>query len=399
MDRATLRTQILVIDDDPLIREMLSHYLGSQGYETLTCAGGEAGITRCRDSLPAAVLCDLRMPQMDGLAVLATLHAEFPELPVIVVSGTGDMDDAIAALKLGAADFVTKPIEDFAVLDHAVGKAVERVRLQAENRAYRVHLEEVNARLAQTLRQLEADEASGRQIQFALLPRREMRFGDFECSRHLATSAILSGDFVDYFSIDDGHFGFYMADVSGHGVSSAVITVLLKCYVGRYLENHRSYGDPTIRQPEALLTALNQQLLVGDHGKYLTMFYGVVAVAEERLDYANGGQFPFPLAYDGESVQEIGGRSPPVGLFGAARYTRQSMGLPPCFALRLFSDGALELLPEADLQEKKGVLSQLAADTECDAAKLADALGLSDQQNLPDDVSVLSVRRLNGHGR
>jgi len=336
------------------------------------------------------------MPQMDGLAVLDVLHGEFPELPVIVVSGTGDMSDAIAALKLGAADFITKPIEDFAVLDHAVGKSLERVRLQAENRAYRANLEAANARLAQSLNQLEADEASGRKIQFAMLPQGAVRFGDYECSHHLATSAILSGDFVDYFSIDDDHFGFYMADVSGHGVSSAVITVLLKCYVGRYLENYRHYEDPTILHPAALLTALNQEILVGEHGKYLTMFYGVVALGEDRMDFANGGQFPFPLLYDGDSVREIGGRSPPVGLFGTARYNRQSLELPSRCALRLFSDGALELLPEAALQSKKDTLNQLAAATECDAYGLAQALGLVDRQDLPDDVSVLSLRRFNG---
>ena len=392
-----MTTEILVIDDDRLIREMLSYYLKSQGYAVVACDGGQAGIAQCRERLPAAVLCDLRMPQMDGLAVLDVLHGEFPELPVIVVSGTGDMGDAIAALKLGASDFITKPIEDFAVLDHAVGKSLEWVRLQAENRAYRAHLEAANARLEQSLNQLEADEESGRKIQFAMLPQRAVRFGAYECSHHLATSAILSGDFVDYFSIDDDHFGFYMADVSGHGVSSAVITVLLKCYVGRYLENYRHYEDPTILHPAALLTALNQEILVGEHGKYLTMFYGVVALPEDRMDFANGGQFPFPLLYDGDAVREIGGRSPPVGLFGAARYNRQSLDLPSSCALRLFSDGALELLPEAALQGKKDALNQLAADTTCDAQGLAQALGLVDREDLPDDVSVLSLRKFNGH--
>lgn len=394
-----MTTEILVIDDDRLIRDMLSFYLKSRGHAVVACDGGEAGIAQCRQRLPAAVLCDLRMPCMDGLAVLEALHGEFPELPVIVVSGTGDVADAIGALKLGAADFITKPIEDFAVLDHAVDRSLERARLQAENRVYRATLEAANARLAQSLAQLEADEAAGRKIQFALLPQREVRFGDFECSHHLATSAILSGDFVDYFAIDQGHFGFYMADVSGHGVSSAVITVLLKCYVTRYLENHRRYEDPTICQPAALLTALNQEILAGDHGKYLTMFYGVVAMQEGRLDFANGGQFPFPLLHDGDEVREIGGRSPPVGLFSSARYARQSLPVPPGFALRLFSDGVLELLPDPLLESKKGVLRRLAADTARNAGQLAEALGLTGGEDLPDDVSVLSLRRINGQAR
>lgn len=116
------------------------------------------------------MLCDLRMPGMDGFAVLAELTKDFPDLPVLVVSGTGDLGDAIQTLKLGAWDYLTKPIEDLAVVDHALNKALERARLLAENRSYREHLESVNAQLQRSLRQLEEDETSGREIQFTLLP-------------------------------------------------------------------------------------------------------------------------------------------------------------------------------------------------------------------------------------
>ena len=389
-----MTTEILIIDDDAGVRDMLALYLRSCGHAPATACDGAAGVAICRQASPALVLCDLRMPGMDGLEVLETLRRDFPELPVIVVSGTGEMDDAIEAIKLGAFDYVLKPIEDFAVLDHAIERALDRVRLLAENRSYREHLEAANARLARSLRQCEEDEAHGKKIQFALLPRRQVEFGDFECSRHLETSAFLSGDFVDYYTIDASHFGFYMADVSGHGVGSAVITVLLKSYVGRYLENYRRYDDATILDPAVLLAALNRDLLAGQHGKYLTMFCGVVDLAASRLEFANGGQFPFPLMFDGETVREIGGRSPPVGLFEKAAYANGQLAIPPRFALTLFSDGALELLPTPDLQQRKEALCELAAATDRDAGQLSHALGLDVQRTLIDDVSVLCVRRL-----
>lgn len=389
-----MTTKILVIDDDALIREMFRFYLDQQGHVVSTAADGATGIDRCRASTPDLVLCDLRMPGMDGLAVLGAVRTEFPELPLIVISGTGDMGDAIQALKLGAADFLTKPIEDFAVLDHAVGKALERARLQAENRVYRASLGSANARRTATLRQLEADEENGRQIQFALLPASPGRFGAFELTRFLAPSAFLSGDFVDYFSIDENHFGFYMADVSGHGVPSAVITVLLKGYVGRYLENYRRYGESTIRDPAALLTALNREFLTGQYGKHLTMFYGVVGIADGQLECANAGQFPFPMLTDGRAVEEIGGRSAPVGLFDDAPYTGQHFTLGAGSGLRLFSDGALELVQAPTLLDKKMTLQRLACDLSQTAEDLARSLGIQGRPNLPDDVSVLSLRRL-----
>jgi phosphoserine phosphatase RsbU/P len=391
-------TEILIIDDDAAVRDMLALYLRSQGYATATAVDGAAGVERCVERRPDLVLCDLRMPGMNGLEVMAALKIEFPDLPAIVVSGTGDLGDAIQAVKLGAWDFITKPIEDFAVLDHAIGRALERARLLAENLAYRQHLEAANAKLEATLNRLEEDEESGRRIQFALLPQARIRFEDYECSRFLATSAILSGDFVDYFSIDPNRFGFYMADVSGHGVPSAVITVLLKSYVGRYVEDFRHYGDQTILDPAALLAALNRQILDGHHGKYLTMFYGVVNLATSRLDFANGGQFPFPLLADGKAVSEIGGRSRPVGLFSDASYVNQQLVLPQHFALRLFSDGVLDVLEATDLQGRKAELLALAADTGADAEVLAHLLGIDGERPLPDDASILSLRRSKRHG-
>ena len=148
---------------------------------------------------------------MDGLQVLAAVTHEFPELPSLVVSGLGGMSDAIQALKLGAWDYVTKPIEDMAVLEHAIDHALERARLRRENREYREHLEAVNEQLRQTVRQLREDEAAARRIQFQLLPENDKVYRGYQFSRHLLTSQYLSGDFVDYFAIDGDHLGFYMA--------------------------------------------------------------------------------------------------------------------------------------------------------------------------------------------
>lgn len=388
-------TQILLIDDEEEIRQIIAFYLKSLGYEVAAAEDGARGIELCRSMNPTLVLCDLRMPGMDGLEVLGVLTREFPETPVIVVSGMGGLADAIQSLKLGAWDYVTKPIEDLSVLDHAIEKALERARLRAENRAYREHLERINSQLARSLCQLEEDEAAGRKIQFRLLPEERVIFDGYECSHHLLTSAILSGDFVDYFAIDEDHFGFYMADVSGHGVSSAFITVLLKSYMGRYVERFRHYGEQTILDPAAVLSGLNRDILAGRHGKYLTMFYGVLSPSSATLMFSNGGQFPFPFLFDGIETRQIGGPSPPLGLFEDAQYQTQTLQIGPIFTLVLFSDGILETLPQPDLTGKQGYLRSLLAHVaELDAGSLARSLKLDQECALPDDATVLSLKRL-----
>jgi len=386
--------RVLVIDDDEVIRLVLGACLEHLGHEVETAANGIAGLDAVERNPPALVLCDLYMPGIDGFGVLGRLGADHPELPVVVVSGVGDIGDAVRALRHGAWDYVTKPLPDPGVLAHVIDGALERARLRVENRLYREHLEDANRKLESSLRALEDDENAGRRIQFALLPQERLVIDGYECSWHLLTSAILSGDFVDYFKIDARHFGFYIADVSGHGVSSAFITVLLKSQMARFVERHRLYGDDTILDPARVLAALNREVLAGRYGKYLTMFYGVVDAEADELVYANGGQFPFPLAWDGATVHSIGGRSSPVGLFRDRSWHNQTLPLTPVFALSMFSDGILDTLPQSGLAAKHDCLRACASHADVDAHGMASALQLDAGHAPPDDVSILSLRKL-----
>jgi serine phosphatase RsbU (regulator of sigma subunit) len=387
---------ILTIDDDPAIREVMASYLQDSGYRVLQAENGRVGIETCRLAHPDLVLCDLRMPVMDGLQVLAAVTHECPEMPIIMVSGVGVIGDALEALKRGAWDFVTKPIEDMAVLEHAIEQSLERARLLRENRIYREHLESANARLKQSLRQLQEDEEAGRRIQFRLLPENNKHYAPYLFSHQLLTSLYLSGDFVDHFAIDAEHLGFYMADVSGHGVSSAFVTVLLRSSVKRCLENYWQAGDATILNPAELLKLLNQEMFQGRLGKYLTMFYGVIDRPANRLSFSNGGQFPFPLLIADGQAEYVESKSLPVGLFEFADYHNEVRPLPENFVLLMMSDGILEMLPYANLQQKLDfLLSSMSTvkHTEVGIESLTRRLDLDQASTLPDDITILLIKR------
>jgi serine phosphatase RsbU (regulator of sigma subunit) len=386
--------RILTIDDEDLVREVITAYLEDSGFEVIQAGDGQTGINLICRELPDLVLCDLRMPGMDGLQVLATVTRDFPELPILVVSGLGGMSDAIQALKLGAWDYVTKPIEDMAVLEYAINHALERARLRRENREHREHLEAVNEQLQQTLRRLQEDETAARRIQFQLLPENDKAYRNYRFSRHLLTSQYLSGDFVDYFAIDGEHLGFYIADVSGHGVSSAFVTVMLKSYMSRYRELYRQNRDKGILNPAETLSRLNREIFGCHMDKYLTMFYGVIHWPNNQLRYSSGGQFPFPILFDGEQASYLGKKSLPVGLFDFASYQIESLDLPRWFAMVLISDGILETLPQTTLRDKQAFLLDRIQNTELDIENLIQVLGLDCAGPLPDDVTLLLVTRV-----
>jgi serine phosphatase RsbU (regulator of sigma subunit) len=392
--RQTGAARILVIEDDALVRFNMVSYLEDCGHIAAEVEDGEAGIAAVAASPPDLVLCDLRMPGMDGLEVLQRLHAEHPELPVVVVSGTGVLSDAVEALRMGAWDFVTKPIQDLAVLQHAIDRALEKARLQRENSRIQCELQRANRQMRQHLDQLQQDADAGRNLQLQLMPPRERLMGAYRFNRFLLPSLYLSGDFVDYFLIDAGHIGFYLADVSGHGVPSALVTVLVKSLVDHQLELHQNEGEHLILDPAGLLTRLSADLLAQRLDKYLTIFYGVIDTDQNRLTFSNGGHFPAPLMVDDRGTRIIEQRGYPVGMFDYASYENASLSFSAQQRLMLFSDGVLDALPGPRLRDKRARLQATASRLDLDAAGVLASLGLDQDGAFPDDITLLIAERL-----
>jgi two-component sensor histidine kinase len=144
---------ILCVDDEPAIRLSVQVYLEDQGHRVEVAEDGVEGLRRIRQHGFDAVLLDLAMPGLSGLEVLRHVAAEKPALPVVVVSGTGAIQDVISALRLGAWDFITKPIEDMAILRHSLERVIERARLILENQRHREKLEELVRERTQALTQ------------------------------------------------------------------------------------------------------------------------------------------------------------------------------------------------------------------------------------------------------
>jgi diguanylate cyclase (GGDEF)-like protein/PAS domain S-box-containing protein len=133
---------ILTIDDEDQIRNSFKLFLEDHDFDVVEAKNGREGLDIFRREKPDLVLCDLRMPEMDGLEVLQTIKAESSDTPIVVVSGTGIIGDAIEAIRRGAWNYLLKPLQDMSVLLHAINQELERARLIIENRAYQEHLEE-----------------------------------------------------------------------------------------------------------------------------------------------------------------------------------------------------------------------------------------------------------------
>jgi len=128
--------RVLVVDDEESIRASLRMILEFERYRVDEAANGREALRRVMTRPPAAVLLDIKMPEMDGLATLSGLREQGHEMPVVMISGHGDIAAAVEATRLGAYDFLEKPLERDRVL-LALRNAVERQRLRDENRELR----------------------------------------------------------------------------------------------------------------------------------------------------------------------------------------------------------------------------------------------------------------------
>lgn len=146
--------RLLLVDDEDGIRTVLSLLLADMGHDVRTAAGGEEALRLLAASPVDVVLTDVRMPGMDGLAVLSAVREAWPATEVIMLTGHGDMELAVKSLRLGATDFLTKPVSD-AALSVALERAFERRRLREALRRHTEHLEEL---VVQRTRELAAAE-------------------------------------------------------------------------------------------------------------------------------------------------------------------------------------------------------------------------------------------------
>lgn len=391
MMQLPLTARILFIDDDEILRKQVKEYFEDNGFTLLEAENGKIGLEVFAQEKPDIVVTDLQMPGLSGVEVLKTLTKEYPETPVLVISEANGLDEVIQALRIGAWDYLTKPLTQIPVLEHAACRALERSRLIEENRIYRRELELANQALKKNLEILEQDQEAGRNVQMRLLPEQGSSFGAYHFSHHIAPSLYLSGDFVDYFKINDNQFGFYIADVSGHGSSSAFVTVLLKSIMAQILGYYQTQQSELVLAPEQVLSKLSQEIYTAKLGKYLTMVYGIIDLTTNELIYSIGGHYPNPILLEAGKAQFLEGKGFPIGIMKQATYQRHNLHLNAKMRLMMFSDGIMEMLPEKTNDAKEKLLLSMVAEGNSTIEFFIQKLGLGNTKSLPDDVTILTL--------
>ncbi|WP_051222015.1 PP2C family protein-serine/threonine phosphatase [Neptunomonas japonica] len=325
------------------------------------------------------------------LEQLADLLSDDGRFPIVLVLSSSGNVSVIKALRVGADDVfyldsLQSECEEFI---SSLQAKLTRCRLLYERLIYREGLEA-------SLEELKDDQYAAFQVQSRLLPAQKQVIQNTEYQYSITPSLIVSGDFVDVLPINNELTLFYLADVSGHGASSALVTVLLKNITSRLLRNFKRDSSYDILSPLKTLNRINSELCTLALDKHLTIFAGLINNSESTLTYAVGGHHPMPVYKSLNSTYVLEGRGMPVGLFPDAVFSQNRIELDADFSLSVFSDGVLELLPQSSILEKEqNLLTWLESNgADLDALKSHIFDSSEHLEQYPDDITIMTVSRV-----
>lgn len=382
--------EILVVDEATGDREKIVKYLKSSGFKVKTSSTEVQCLRRIRESSPDVIICVLDNPSVELLNLVASIKAMKEDLPIIVLCSIDRVAEIIALLKSGASDYLTVPISDLSLLELVVCRNLEQTRQAEISKKSEIKLANLNKKLIKRLRVLERDQRAGFQVQRGMMPRSPCKVRDVTFTHRIIPSLILSGDFIDYFELSDHRLLFYIADVSGHGASSAFVTVLLKNLSRRL---YKEYEKLELDDTAVILQWLNGELLESELEQHVTMFLGIVDTDEGTLEYSNAAHFPATILSSerGTDFLEIGGL--PLGLYEDVHYDVQVLDLPSEFTLVMFSDGVFEVMAQQTLRAKEDFLLSLVRSGHSSVDELSEHLGLGNAMDLPDDIALFTVAK------
>ncbi len=397
--------KILLVDDDRVARRIHSILLRAQGHEVVEAADGELAWQLVVESDISFVVSDWVMPNLAGVDLCRRIRAANLDryVYVILCTSKGAKTDLIEGMDAGADDFLVKP----------VGPDELRVKVRAGERVLNLQqgLAQKNDELARTNQQLQSshklledDLKAAAWMQQRLLPPPALEANGLRCHWRFEPSGYVAGDIFNFFAMDEREVGFYLLDVSGHGVPAAMLSVTLSMI----LTPDAARGSPLMRLNRA--TQLSEILSPGDairelnrrfqtkDDRYFTMIYGLFDTSSSILRVAQAGH-PGPVLIGKNCQPEIlGTGGMPVGLWNEIDFDCFEVPVRAGDRLLLYSDGVTECINrQGEAFGEQRLLAYLAgADQSLD--KLLEGLleeirNWRDGVESKDDVSLLAIER------
>ncbi len=392
--------RILVAEDDYTIRTWLKVKLSKWGYQTDVAEDGLQAIALYQKYCHTLVLTDWMMPNVDGLELIKKIRetVSLNKTYIIMITAKQEAGDVITGVEAGADDYIVKPVHSDELQARII--AAERIlKLERELQQQNENLEIANS-------QMKADLAAAARIQQSFLPSKNLKFEDIIFEWGLLPCDELAGDALNIIRLDRGHLGFYLLDVSGHGVAAALLAMTLihtlsadQANSSLFKRSEDQTQTYTILSPARVAERLNNHFPMDDiNGQYFTFIYGIIDTDSMQVTYvAAGHPGPVVIPKNGTSIS-LPTTGMPVGFIPNNKYEEEVVQLEKGDRLFCFSDGILECTNKYEEQFGRNRLMRQLQDNsnEVNLRESIDKLAVSALKwnglsPMNDDVSILGI--------
>lgn len=387
---------ILIVDDDPVSLLFMSSLLKRCGYQIISAKNGLEALTILTEKPQIQfVLSDWIMPEMDGIELCKKLkELEFDRyIFFVLLSGKDDKLSVINGINAGADDFIVKGTDV---------KELE-ARVKAGFRTLELHnkLTDKNQELDLAYATIRKDLDSAGDLIRQLLPT-QTNFAGVELNYMSIPSAQIGGDMLGYMQLDPEHLAFYLFDVAGHGVSSALMSFSVQQSLS-IIEGPSSIVkdiNNQITPPEEVINKLNKLYISDDKIQlYFTMIYAVLNVKTGDMHYCSAGHPPLVwLHNDSKKAELIGHDNFVVGAFDFVDYQSSQIKLSPGDKIWVYSDGITEAENKQATKQfsenglRKSIMDISSHPTHLQTELLVNRVRTWQESNtFEDDVSVLAI--------
>jgi serine phosphatase RsbU (regulator of sigma subunit) len=370
---------VLLVDDEPANIQIVNSILKDVYKTRIATSGAKALELANQAPAPDLILLDVLMPEMNGYEVCSRLKSadHTRDIPVIFLTGQTDIDDETKGFEVGAVDYIHKPFSP------AVVQARVRTHLM---------LRGIREQLANQLQTIRSEMDTARQIQLSILPRTIPSIKGLDVSARYIPMTAVAGDFYDFIPIDEKRIGILVADVSGHGMPSALISSMLKIALDGQVAH--------ALEPARVLAGLNRVLCGKFQGHFVTAVYVVVDTEKQSLLYAGAGHPPLIIMdHAAGKARDFVENGLFLGAFPEATYTAVEIPFKTGDWGVLYTDGILEMTDASDEQFGLDRLKQfLQKNQDLSVGQFVDALldelsrwsDLASGREPEDDVTLLA---------
>ncbi len=394
--------RVMIVDDSRLQRRILTAQLSKWNYEVVQAGSVDEALALHDESPVDLVISDWIMPERDGIDLCRALRARGGFVYFIILTAKSESAEIAEGLREGADDFLSKPVSNAEL----GARITSGARILGMHRA----LSTTNSRLEDTLSELrrldalvQRDLEEGRRLQRSLAPPPSARIGRADLSVMLHSSGKVGGDLVGYFPTGTDRLGVYGIDVSGHGITSALMTARLKGFLSDSKQSQNlavmqvaddvRYGYP----PAVVAARLNEVTLAEmETEHYFTLLYAELDMRTGECRFVQGGHPPPMILRAAGGIDFVGQGGLPVGLLADATYEEERTRLMPGDRMLIYSDGITECDGPDGMLEEEGLARIVEPLAHLPGSELLDALHAalgrhSGGAPFADDLSALLV--------